>query len=489
MCGRALVQSREDRCREKLRLVRPCGSFVVAALAAWAGCTSGGHGADAAEERQRLESCAVAQPAEAGGAEDDELTGGSDGVEVVFWHAEGDPRGALLDELVEEFNEAHRTISATVVEMPGRDTLMTRWREADVAERPSMVLLPQEMTRRTADSMQTVEPEECLQEVYPDLLPVIEAAWSVEGVVQAVPFAVTTPVMFYSREAFEAAGLDPETPPRTLGELREQSQQLVDTGVVSTGLVFNTAPSAGGSWFVNQWNAQVGELSLEPANGRGRPAGDVHASFQTGPAADHLAWLHAMVADGLATSLGQNAHGPDNLVPLFEDQSSAAMAFYTSGALETVDTMVGTGLGVAPLPGPGNGSLPGGAALWLSAGKPAAETQAAWSLAVFLASPSVQARWAAEMGTVPVSMSARADESLVSAWDAQPQLAVPYEVMADQGVSPAELGMSAGPQQVIDVLLADTIDAVIEGEDSTAALSAVADDIDHLLAVYQSGQT
>jgi ABC-type glycerol-3-phosphate transport system substrate-binding protein len=102
-------------------------------------------------------------------------------------------------------------------------------------------------TRRLADSGQTIAPGDCLRQALPDVLPSVAAAWSVDGVVRAVPFAVSTPVLVYDRPMFAAAGLDPERPPATLPEVRAAAEQLVDRGVAPTGLVFGTGASGGGS--------------------------------------------------------------------------------------------------------------------------------------------------------------------------------------------------------------------------------------------------
>lgn len=457
--------------------------LLMAGVLAAGGCTEGGGAEERSgnrllAERQVLSSCDTEPPAA-------ESAGEPDAVEVVFWHGENDARGELLEDLVEEFDQANPRVTLHIEHFAdGRDRVMQRWREAEPGERPSLALLSQDVTQLMADSLQTVAPGHCLAEAVPDVLPVIQASWTVDGLAQAVPFAVSTPVLFYNREMFEAAGLDPDNPPATLDELRAASQRIVDRGVASAGLVFSTAPSSGGSWFVNQWNAQAGELSLAPANGRGSAGHEVEvgAAWRDGPLREHLAWLQRMVADGLAVSLGQRSRSEDSFLPLFQDE--AAMTLHTSAALMELRDLVGAPLGVAPLPGPGRGALPGGTALWLSAGKADRETQAAWRLAAFLASPEVQARWAAETAYVPITRSATTEAPLTSTWDACPQLSVPYRTLAAQGTSAIELGMSAGPQREIDRLLANAVDAIARGTDPAPVLSTAADDTDQLLAVY-----
>jgi sn-glycerol 3-phosphate transport system substrate-binding protein len=411
---------------------------------------------------------------------------------VTLWHAESGDRARALRRLVSEFDDAAPGVVVEVEEVAGgRSNLLDRWRSADPADRPSIVLLPEDATRLLADSRQTVALGRCFTEAVPDALPVIEASWSVDGVVQAMPFAVSTPVLLYDRQAFRDARLDPDRPPATLAELRKTAVQLVRARVVQVGLLFDTGPDGGGSWFVEQWAAQVGALTLGPANGRRRRA--TRARWADGPTVDHLRWLRDMVGDGLAQSVGSNVQGLDDLRSLYADPPKAAMAVHTSGALGELNAIEAAAggrdldLGVAPLPGPGTGSLPGGVALWLAAGKPDRETRAAWSLAAFLGSPPIQSRWAATTGYVPTSRSAAEAEPVRSAWRAHPELEVAYDALADQGTSAAELGMSVGPEQEVEELLADAVTAAALGADPAKALATAATDCNRLLAAYNRG--
>jgi sn-glycerol 3-phosphate transport system substrate-binding protein len=221
----------------------------------------------------------------------------------------------------------------------------------------------------------------------------------------------------------------------------------------------------------------------------------VTAKWADGPAVEHLRWLRGMVADGFARSVGSNAQGLDDLTSLFADPPAAAMTLHTSGALGELEDARGRpgtrsrdlDLGVAALPGPGDGSLPGGVALWLSAGKPDDETQAAWALEAYLGSAPVQAQWAAATGYVPISRRAADTELLRSTWRAHPELAVAYRALAHQGTSAAELGMSVGPEQEVEQLLAGAVTSAALGADPTEALTTAAADADRLLTAYNEG--
>ena len=56
--------------------------------------------------------------------------------------------------------------------------------------------------------------------------PLDGAAYSAAGVQWGMPFNVSNPVLFYNKNIFEAAGLDPDHPPQNLEELRQYRPSL-----------------------------------------------------------------------------------------------------------------------------------------------------------------------------------------------------------------------------------------------------------------------
>ena len=419
-------------------------------------------------------------------------------VTIRVAHTEGVRAGQALEGLAVQFEATHPAIDVVVDNVTGGfEALMTEWRDAAPAARPDLALLPQHQTQRMVDSGQTVSPDRCIASVVPDMVPSIEAAWTVDGLLRAVPLAVTTPLLLYDAKAFQRAGLDPGDPPATLDEVRAVAEQLVARGATGTGMIVDTDVESGGSWFVEQWAAQAGEASVLPANGRGgggRRAESV--GWDDGHAADWLAWLAAMQDDRLVVNIGGKEKAYDNLSRAVRPDDPAGMTLHSSGALADVQAFLAGSpdpdfeLGVAPLPGPGAGprSLPGGTALWQAAGKPVAQTAAAWQFAAYLASPPVNSRWAAATGFVPLSASATALEPLRSTWAQHPALRVAYDVLAAGGTSPEALGPLSGPAADLHQLLADAVVEVLErGGDPHEALARASADGDELLAAYNAG--
>ena len=77
-----------------------------------------------------------------------------------------------------------------------------------------------------------------------------------------MPFNMSGPVLYYNKKAFSAAGLDPNSPPKTLDDLKAAAEKLKDNGV-SAPLGCKTDPI-----FFEQWTAMADKLFVNNGNGR-----------------------------------------------------------------------------------------------------------------------------------------------------------------------------------------------------------------------------
>ena len=55
--------------------------------------------------------------------------------------------------------------------------------------------------------------------------------YTVDKVLWPMPFNMSSPVLFYNKKAFRAAGLDPEKPPTTLDEVKADARRSRTAGV------------------------------------------------------------------------------------------------------------------------------------------------------------------------------------------------------------------------------------------------------------------
>src|SRR5207249_12220084 len=86
-----------------------------------------------------------------------------------------------------------------------------------------------------------------------DLIPatLLQLRWNDDF--YAVPISRSTPILYYNKQRFKAAGLDPQKPPRTWSELREAARKLTTDPVHSYGVAFTSS-----AWLVEALGVGAG---------------------------------------------------------------------------------------------------------------------------------------------------------------------------------------------------------------------------------------
>lgn len=416
-------------------------------------------------------------------------------MEIVVWHTLGEDGGQKLLELTERFTEEHPDIKVRLERLSNRAESVDGLAVATPDERPDTLLGDPRSLRTLSDTDYLVRPGECVAAgvlTTDGYLEVINATYSLDGELQAVPFNVSTPVLMFDAALFREAGLDPANPPRTLGEVAASSQVIVDSGLAPHGLI---AWDGYGPWFVLQFNARLGDLSGTPSNGRlGAPVAEV--DLATPSAIDAVTWLRDEVDAGRAVWI-DNTNGFDDLLLLVDRYDGGAMTFTTSAAVGDVARIVAAGsfadqeiqpeLGVGPLPGPGRGALVGGGAFYLMDSGIPSRVGATATYIDWLTAPENHAEFAAYTGFSPLSESEAALDIVQQAWAEVPQLRVGYDQLVGLAGDPVHAGPAWGAGDPIDDILGATLAEVIELDgDPRTALKAATAQVNQLLSIYNS---
>lgn len=418
-------------------------------------------------------------------------------VEVTFWHGMTSNLEAALTSLTNRYNASQDKVKIVLQNQGGYEQAFDKYLQSSQGSRPDMLQSPEYTLQQLRDTDSFIPVAACIEASGFDtstLLPAALNAYSMEGVQWSMPFNVSNPLLYYNKQDFVAAGLDPEQPPKTLDELREVSQAIVDSGAASFGIALDTNFDSGGGWFIEQWFAKAGEFYADNQNGRAAPATRV---LFDGPAGvEFYSYLQSLVQDGLAVNVGDNASGQDQFLKIADPQEPAAMAIGTSAALGTVLSAVAGGLapgigvediGIGQMPGP-NGSptvLVGGASLWIVADKGDPQAAGAWDFIRFLLSPEAQSEWAEATGYVPVNEAALEVEPLASAYRTDPRYRVAYDaLLATPADEPTAVGPLLGPMRDVRVLTSRALAEVLQGGDPSQALARAAEQANSLIAQY-----
>lgn len=419
-------------------------------------------------------------------------------VRIVFWHAMTNTLEDALIALTDEYNASQDRVAVELQNQNGYSELIDKYFQTGTGDRPVIAQMPEYMVQQVADTNSVVPIGACIQtEGYDQssFLPRALLAYQTGGIQWSMPFNVSDPVLYYLRPTFEAAGLDPDSPPISLQDLRDDAQAIVDSGAATYGIALDSGVDSGGGWFLEQWFARMGQPYSD--NGNGRLAPSTQVLFDSPEGLDLLTFVQDLVADGLAVTVGDNPSGQDVLLKLADQQQPAAMGIATSAGLGTVLNVLDGGLipgltsadvGVGPMPGPSDtpSAIVGGASLYIVAGHPDAETAAAWDYIKFLVSAESQSTWASMTGYVPVRQDALDLEPLAGTYADDPRFLVAYDQLVSGSDDLNAVGPVLGPLRQIREGTAQMMARIYAGDDVGASLEATAAQANLLIIDYAS---
>ena len=174
-------------------------------------------------------------------------------VDITFWHGMSSDNETALIALTDEYNAGQDRVRVDLQNQTSYGSAVDKYINASSGSRPTLIQLPDYTLQEFADSGTIVPASACIESSGFDTSPFLPralGAYTLEGVLWGVPFNISNPVLYFNRQMFEAAGLDPDDPPVSLEELRSVSQQLVDSGAAGTGIVLDSGPDSCGCWFL-----------------------------------------------------------------------------------------------------------------------------------------------------------------------------------------------------------------------------------------------
>jgi sn-glycerol 3-phosphate transport system substrate-binding protein len=386
----------------------------------------------------------------------------------------------LLEELASEF-ESETGIPVEMVSKGSyRGTFTSTIDVLGTDDMPSVAQLFEVGTARALDTGAFLPVDAVIpDEVVDSLLDPVANYYRHDGRLYSLPFNSSNPVLYVNRDAFAAAGLNPDEPPATLADVATASERLVEAGVVDAGVTW-----ANYSWFVEQWFAEANQPLVDAGNGRrGTPTA---ANFATDVGYDLFeTWWH-LERDGLYDNPGIEARGEarsrflDGRVAMLIDSTSKRTAV-VDGAEErgfTVET------GYFPVLDDRHGVVVGGGSLWIPADIPRDEQEAAGEFLAWLAQPAQQVRWHRETGYLPVQEGAVDDLRRAGWFDDNPGYATAVQQLLDTQDSPATRGARIGPFDTVRTLVEEAYVDVTRGRDVESAVDSLDAQVETQLRAY-----
>jgi sn-glycerol 3-phosphate transport system substrate-binding protein len=409
-------------------------------------------------------------------------------VNITFWNSATNANATVLAAITKTFNASQSKVHVTLVDQASYDDTWQKY-EAGLTngQLPDAVQLEDQRTQEAIDTQSFLPVQSCMNAAHystSDYLARPLAYWKVNGVQEALPFAVSAPIFFYNELAFTKAGLNPDAPPTTLPEMVADAKALKANGS-GMGLVLDP-------WHLETWLASANQLFVNNSNGRKARA--TKGTFTTKTALSIFTQLNTLVNSGDATT--NPSTGPsefDNLLGI--GSGKYAMTIDTSAALGTVTQVLGSGqypnvkLGVSAFPALSasikGGVEPGGSGVYISSKVPALDQAASWVFLSYLCNPQTQATWAAGTGYIPVRKSAAASPTIKTLWANSPGYKVAYDEINNGVNSSATSGSVIGPYADVRIDVLNAEESMYTGGVSPAkALKNAATAVNSTISTY-----
>lgn len=456
--------------------------LLAAALSAGtlAGCGSASKPADttAAAAKETTAAAKEAAPAATTAAAE----ASQEKIELTFYYpiGVGGALATLIENLATEFTKENPNIIMHPVFTGDSTETITKVVSAlQAGSPPDFAILPNSQLYSMVD-MDAVLPLDDLiakdggQEYIDDFLPAFMTNSVYDGSVYAIPFQRSSLILYYNKDHFREAGLDPEKAPTNWDEFAEYAKQLT---------VFDAAGNA------ERWGVMIpmGDTFIYPAFCRQNGEGNSELMSKDGKAVyydtqenvEALQYLIDLSAVHNATPAGKIkwADGPANFIA-----GATSMTITTSGNLTNVLNSAEFEVGTALLPaGKQNGSCTGGANFYIFKDVDPAHQEAAWKFIRWITDPERAAQWSIDTGYVATRYSAYETDRMK-----EYQANVPQAAVAKEQLEYASSEICVYEAKRCDQALAQALDAAMIGEMTAAdALKQAQAEADKILKDYQ----
>ena len=329
-------------------------------------------------------------------------------VTVDFWHAMTGNNANIIQEVCNRFNASQTQYKINPVYKGSyADTMNAAIAAFRAGQAPGIAQVYEVGTATMMSAKGAVKPvyklmaENKVHFDPKDYIPTITSYYSTtKGDMLSMPFNSSTPVMYYNKDAFKKAGLDPEKAPATWPEFFEDAKKLKASGMEG-GFTTNWI-----SWIqlenLSAWHNQPFGTKSNGFDGL-----DTELCFNKELQKKHLQTIYDLSKDGVFIYGGRE----NKATPLFTS-GQVGMYFESIGGYVNIKTTAKFDVGVARLPyypdvkGAPQNSIIGGASLWVFNGRPKAEYAAIANFFSFISKPEIQAYWHQNTGYLPITKAA-----------------------------------------------------------------------------------
>lgn len=389
--------------------------------------------------------------------------------------AVGGPLTKIVDGLVADFMKENPDIKVNAIYAGNYNDARIKALAALKSGKPAQLsvmfsidlyeLIEQDAIIAFDDVVKTAEEKAWLKSFYPTLMENGVTAGKTWG----IPFQRSTIVMYYNKDAFRAAGLNPEKAPATWQELIKAGKKLTKADGSQWGIMI---PSTGYPyWMFGALTMQNDQVLMNDAGNK--------TNFAAPATVEALQFWKDLGSKHKIMPKGTIEWG--TLRKNFLEGRTAIM-WHSTGNLTTVKKKAKFDFGVAMLPANKRRGTPtGGGNFYIFKKTSPAERAAAMKLIKFMTSPERSAEWSMKTGYMGISQAAYDTAQLK-----EYVKGFPYAAVARDQLKYATAELATFQTGRIRKALDDAIQAALTGSKSPeAALKEAQATADRLLKSYQ----
>ncbi|MFA7665939.1 MAG: sn-glycerol-3-phosphate ABC transporter substrate-binding protein UgpB [Burkholderiaceae bacterium] len=328
-------------------------------------------------------------------------------VEIQWWHSMGGALGEWVNDLASDFNASQSNYKVVPTFKGSYDVSMTAAIAAFRAGNAPHILQVFEVG--TATMMASKGAIVPVGKVMADAglkfdasayVPAVAGYYTApNGQMLSFPFNSSTPVFHYNKDAFKAAGIDPDNPPTTWPGVALAAAKLKASGhkcPFTTSWISWTQLETFSAWHNVEFATK----------GNGMRGTDARLVFNSPLHVRHIENLANMAKQGLFIYKGRGNAGDSTFV-----SGECAMITGSSALYGNIkrNAKFESGIGTLPyypdVPGAPQNTVIGGASLWVLAGKPAVDYKGVGQFFAFLSRAEEAAKSHQRTGYLPVTIA------------------------------------------------------------------------------------
>jgi sn-glycerol 3-phosphate transport system substrate-binding protein len=388
--------------------------------------------------------------------------------EIMWWHAMSGELGKQVEKLAADFNASQpdyrivptykgnytETVTAAIFAFRSRS-------------QPAIVQVNEIATATMTAAKGAIYPVYELmrdeQESFSPAayLPAVTGYYAdVEGNLLSFPFNASTPILYYNKDMFRSAGLDPNVSLKTWPEVGLAAKRLRERGALCG---FTTSWP---SWInVENFSAFHNLPIASRANGFGGV--DAVLTFNNTLVVRHIGQL----ADWQATKVFEYSGRGQSAEPRFQrGECGIFMGSSATRADIKANSKFEVGYGMTPywpdVAGAPQNSIIGGATLWVLRDRPRAEYSGVAKFFAFLSRPEVQAAWHQNTGYLPITRAAFDLTRAQGFYDRNPGAAISIEQITLNPPTENSRGLRLGSFVLVRDAIEDELELVFSGKKS-----------------------